>query len=393
MKRLALFIGLLLMPVVAISADGQGVSGPPLQSDDAGLTPARISELRHAMFHAIRMQDEHALMDVIAAGADVNATDDPVGWTGGDSGYDALHFAIPKSPVWIINDLIAAGADVNAVDRHGNTPLRIADLVHRPEIIDVLTAAGAVTQPKRQTVHEKMSELQTLAEIKQEEHSQSIQVAPPPPPPQLTPPEALSIAVAPIFQTQNEDVRIVGRVLGAGRIASLTVDGSGVPVGPDGSFDFQRMVTIGATELQLQAKSEWNQLVEAKIKVIRSVPAPSAVEFAPLDPAHLHGTSSPEAIALIVGIERYANAPPADFAENDANAFYDYATKALGVPPDRVKLLVICSCCPMMGIVPCLPIHPFAGRKSSTPLSTRARPRPPCFWTPAIPVEPGARTL
>ena len=65
----------------------------------------------------------------------------------------------------------------------------------------------------------------------------------------------------------------------------------------------------------------------------------SPVSFPPLDPGHLKATSRPKAIALIIGIERYESAPPAEFAENDARSFYDYAINALGVSPERIKLL------------------------------------------------------
>jgi uncharacterized caspase-like protein len=47
-----------------------------------------------------------------------------------------------------------------------------------------------------------------------------------------------------------------------------------------------------------------------------------------------------DAVAIIIGIQNYKRVPKAEFANNDAQAFYDYAIRALGVKPENIRLLV-----------------------------------------------------
>ena len=43
--------------------------------------------------------------------------------------------------------------------------------------------------------------------------------------------------------------------------------------------------------------------------------------------------------ALVIGLEQYAEAPPADYASRDAQMFADYAREKLGIAPGNIKLL------------------------------------------------------
>ncbi len=47
-----------------------------------------------------------------------------------------------------------------------------------------------------------------------------------------------------------------------------------------------------------------------------------------------------DAVAIIVGIQNYKRLGKAEFASQDAKRFYEYATAALGIPQDRIKLLI-----------------------------------------------------
>jgi len=138
--------------------------------------------------------------------------------------------------------------------------------------------------------------------------------------------------------TSSQAVDLVGKIVGGGRVASFTVDGSTAPVRDDGTFNFQRTVPIGVSEIAISVRDEWNQKAEARIKVVRET-ATSGQQFAELNPTHAKTRERPDAIALIIGIDQYKSIPPAEFAENDAKAFYDYATNALGIPASRIRLL------------------------------------------------------
>jgi hypothetical protein len=47
-----------------------------------------------------------------------------------------------------------------------------------------------------------------------------------------------------------------------------------------------------------------------------------------------------DAVAVIVGIQNYKRLGKAEFANQDAKRFYDYAHVALGIPQDRIKLMI-----------------------------------------------------
>jgi hypothetical protein len=46
-----------------------------------------------------------------------------------------------------------------------------------------------------------------------------------------------------------------------------------------------------------------------------------------------------DAVAIIIGIQNYKRLGKADFANKDAQTFYEYAHRALGIPKDRIKIL------------------------------------------------------
>jgi len=66
----------------------------------------------------------------------------------------------------------------------------------------------------------------------------------------------------------------------------------------------------------------------------------SVSEESILRPELLPQSNEQDAIAIIIGIENYKRAPKADFAKNDAKLFYRYAVRRLGIPANRIKLLL-----------------------------------------------------
>ena len=47
-----------------------------------------------------------------------------------------------------------------------------------------------------------------------------------------------------------------------------------------------------------------------------------------------------DAVAIIIGIQDYKRVPKAEFANDDARVFYDYAVRGLGVRPENIKMLI-----------------------------------------------------
>ena len=91
----------------------------------------------YPLLHASEHGDVAEVNRLIAADADVNATD--------NNGWTALHRATGNFEIVIeiVKLLIAAGANVNAVNNNGNTALRFATWDGNAEVVKLLIAAGA----------------------------------------------------------------------------------------------------------------------------------------------------------------------------------------------------------------------------------------------------------
>ena len=62
--------------------------------------------------------------------------------------------------------------------------------------------------------------------------------------------------------------------------------------------------------------------------------------YGQLDPSKVKIQPSRDAVAIIIGIGNYKKIPKADYANADAQAFYDYAIRALGIKPENITLLI-----------------------------------------------------
>ncbi len=174
---------------------------------------------------------------------------------------------------------------------------------------------------------------------------QPTQPAYPPPTPSIaaakpkdTTPPVIDIASSIAAQTDSPTVR--GRVSDTNRVAQVIVEGTAVDLGSDGSFTFSRYVPVGGTTVRIEAIDEWGNRSERTIKISRAVvQVTDTISFPRLDPTTISGRPNQNALALIIGVEDYEDAPPAKYADNDAQVFSDYARRALGVPQNNIKLL------------------------------------------------------
>ena len=135
-------------------------------------------------------------------------------------------------------------------------------------------------------------------------------------------------------------IELSGRVTSSAGISQILINGREleVPLTKDRSFKVTRVPPMGVTTYWLSVVDEFGQREDAEVNAERRMVQP-AEEVAPLDPRKMRAKVNPDAVALIVGIESYASLPPAQYADLDANHFYDFAHHALGVPISRIKLL------------------------------------------------------
>ena len=94
-----------------------------------------ISSAQGGLIDAVRANDVGAVRTRLDARADVNAVQ--------PDGTTALHWAVERDAIEIVQLLIRAGASVKATNRYGATPLWLASLNGNATTIGVLLEAGA----------------------------------------------------------------------------------------------------------------------------------------------------------------------------------------------------------------------------------------------------------
>ncbi len=124
-------------------------------------------------------------------------------------------------------------------------------------------------------------------------------------------------------------------------IAELQINGRPVPVNNDGRFSATAFVPIGGSVATLTAFNAAGMSTSMAVMLERSEEKQIEFSFEELNPLTRSVAINNEAIAIIIGIGKYANTDAdAIYADTDAQVFRDYAVEKLGVPTDRVKTLV-----------------------------------------------------
>ncbi len=94
---------------------------------------------------------------------------------------------------------------------------------------------------------------------------------------------------------------------------------------------------VGNDKLKIKAISVFGNSQELELEnVIDSSESIKDAIF--LNPQKLKKSKTEEAIAIIIGIEKYKNVSEASFSNNDAVLFKEYAIRSLGVAESRIKL-------------------------------------------------------
>jgi hypothetical protein len=109
----------------------------------------------------------------------------------------------------------------------------------------------------------------------------------------------------------------------------------------DGNYVIKKFARIGhdtqftITAIDINGNSDTKTITVSRQAVLASQPATAA-----LKPETIKRIPAKDAVAIIIGIQNYKRVPRADFANNDAKEFYEYAVRALGVKPEKIKMLL-----------------------------------------------------
>jgi hypothetical protein len=122
---------------------------------------------------------------------------------------------------------------------------------------------------------------------------------------------------------------------------SLQVNGEEQGGSADGNYAIKKFARIGQDNQFTIVAVDINGNSDTKtITVSRQAPAAPQSATLALKPENIKQQPSKDAVAIVIGIADYKNLPRADYANDDARVFYDYAIRALGVKPENIKLLV-----------------------------------------------------
>lgn len=122
--------------------------------------------------------------------------------------------------------------------------------------------------------------------------------------------------------------------------SSLEVNGDEQGGRQDGKYVLKRVARVGQeTKFVVTAKDIYGNTETTIIPVFRRM-ADAKVVYAQLNAANVSLQPARDAVAIIIGIQDYKRVTKAEFASQDAQVFYDYAIRALGIRPNNIKLLV-----------------------------------------------------
>ena len=121
--------------------------------------------------------------------------------------------------------------------------------------------------------------------------------------------------------------------------ASLKINGDEAGGRADGRYALKRFAQVGENKFEVIATDRFGNTQRQTVSVIREF-VQAAPTIPVLNPLAVRTVKKRDAVAIVIGIEKYRSVPAADFANRDASIFVDYATRALGIPRENIRLLL-----------------------------------------------------
>jgi hypothetical protein len=124
-------------------------------------------------------------------------------------------------------------------------------------------------------------------------------------------------------------------------IISLKINGEENGESKNGLFQIKKIIKIDEdAKFNIAITDNKGNVETVILSIKRKINNSNFIKYAELNPAAVKTQSSKDAVAIIIGIADYKNLPRADYANDDARSFYDYAIRGLGVKAENIKLLV-----------------------------------------------------
>lgn len=138
----------------------------------------------------------------------------------------------------------------------------------------------------------------------------------------------------------DQDGNVLITVQANADTSSLRVNGEEQGGAEYGKYTIKRVAAVGrATNITIVAVDTHGNNASKTI-VVQAQAGVSKQTITPLHPENIIPVASRDAIAIIIGIQNYKNIPKAEFANEDAREFHNYAIRALGIPKQNIKMLI-----------------------------------------------------
>lgn len=143
-----------------------------------------------------------------------------------------------------------------------------------------------------------------------------------------------------IIESNNPNYTIKGRVIDNSNTVYLELDNEFITVPKNGRFKIKRFSPVDET-INLIAYDKWGNKSSFDIEFKINLQASSNADvLEDLDPNLIKSSQNTNAVAIVIGIEKYKNIPLAQYANRDAKFFYQYAKNSFGIKSENIKLLV-----------------------------------------------------
>jgi len=139
-----------------------------------------------------------------------------------------------------------------------------------------------------------------------------------------------------IFNTTESNFNIAGKIYDNSKVADLKIDGEVVNF-KNNAFSLTRYIQLGKNNINIQATDIKGNISNLLVSITRTKPEIGSEDKKLIPPSRLSKTN-PNAVALIIGVDNYESISRAEWAESDANYFYDYANTTLGIPHENIKI-------------------------------------------------------
>ena len=122
--------------------------------------------------------------------------------------------------------------------------------------------------------------------------------------------------------------------------SSLKINNEELGGRADGKYIIKKFAKVGQeSSFIIAVRDKYSNVETATVTVYRNI-VNSNINQVNLDLSRIKVKKSNDSVAIIIGIEKYQRVTKAEFSNSDAQLFYDYSIRALGVKPENIKLLI-----------------------------------------------------